>query len=158
MRILMTGFEPFGGERINPSWEAVSLLPGEIGGAEIVKRRLPVTYAGSEAALAWLVGDLKPDYVIAAGQAGGRTGVAVECCAVNRDHSDRPDNAGETRTYAPISSAGAAAYFTDAPVERIVAAVRGAGLPCAPSFFATSIASLRVNEQRSLIAARSWEL
>ena len=62
--------------------------------------------------------------------------MAVECCAVNRDHSDRPDNAGETRTYAPISSAGAAAYFTDAPVERIVAAVRGAGLPCAPSFFA----------------------
>ena len=89
MRILITGFEPFGGERINPSWEAVSLLPNEIGGADLIKRRLPVSYAGSETALARLTGELRPDYVIATGQAGGRTGVSVECCAVNHDHADR---------------------------------------------------------------------
>lgn len=136
MRILMTGFEPFGGEKKNPSWEAVSRLPDKLCGAEIMRRRLPVTYAGSEAELTRLTEELRPGYVIATGQAGGRTGVSVECCAVNRDHSDRPDNAGETRRYAPISQSGAAAYFTDAPVEKIVAAVRGAGLPCAPSFSA----------------------
>lgn len=136
MRILITGFEPFGGEKINPSWEAVSRLPDKIGGAEIVKRRLPVSYVGSEAALARLVGELKPDYVVATGQAGGRTGISVECCALNRDHANAPDNGGETRLYAPIAESGPAAYFTDAPVERIVGAVCEAGLPCAPSFSA----------------------
>ena len=136
MRILFTGFSPFGGEKINPSWEAVSRLPDKIGGAEIVKRRLPVSYAGSEAALARLIGEIRPDYVIAAGQAGGRTGISVECCALNRDHADMPDNDGDRRLYAPIAEGGPAALFTDAPVERLVEAVRGAGHACAPSFSA----------------------
>jgi pyroglutamyl-peptidase len=136
MRILMTGFEPFGGETVNPSWEAVSLLQDEMGGAAVSKRRLPVAYAGSEAELAKLIAELKPDYVILTGQAGGRTGVSVECCAINMDHANIPDNAGEKRLFSPISPSGAAAYFTDAPVEKIVESVRAANLPCAPSFSA----------------------
>lgn len=136
MRILITGFEPFGGEHINPSWEAVSRLPDKIGGAEIVKRRLPVSYAGSEAALARLIDELKPGYVIATGQAGGRTGISVECCALNRDHTEMSDNDGDRRLYAPIAEGGSAALFTDAPAARIIEAVREAGLPCAPSFSA----------------------
>ncbi len=136
MRILITGFEPFGGEKINPSWEAVSRLPDKIGGTEIVKRRLPVSYAGSEAALARLIGEIRPDYVIATGQAGGRTGISVECCALNRDHAERPDNDGDQRLYAPIAEGGPGALFTGAPAARIVEAVRESGLPCAPSFSA----------------------
>ena len=136
MRILMTGFEPFGRERINPSWEAVFLLPDEIGGAQVSKRRLPVTYAGSEAALWRLMDELRPDFVIATGQAGGRSAVSIECCTINMDHADAPDNAGETRRYLPIAPSGAAAYFTSAPVQRIVDAVCAENLRCAPSFSA----------------------
>ncbi len=136
MRILTTGFEPFGRETINPSWEAVSRLPDEIHGIEIVKRRLPVSYAASEALLAHLMDEISPGYVIATGQAGGRTGVSVECCALNRDHADAPDNDGDRRQFAPITKNGTAAFFTGAPVERIVAAVRAENLACAPSFSA----------------------
>lgn len=136
MHILMTGFEPFGAEKINPSWEAVALLPEKIGDVEIVKRRLPVTYAGSEATLRRLLDEIKPDYTICTGQAGGRTGVSVECCAINRDHAEAPDNAGERRLFTPISASGAAAYFTDAPVERIIETACAAGFACNPSFSA----------------------
>lgn len=135
-KILFTGFEPFGGERVNPSWEAVRLLTGEINGAEIIKASVCVEYAGSGAAIRALIDRHAPDAVVCCGQAGGRKSVTPEFCAINMDHADSPDNAGETRRYAPISKDGPAAYFTSAPVEKIVAAANAAGLACAPSFHA----------------------
>lgn len=135
-RILVTGFEPFGGEPVNPSWEAVRALPDEIPGASLCKARIPVEYRRAEEALLRLLETENPDLTFLCGQAGGRSRVSVECCAINRDHSDAPDNAGEIRRYQPIRPDGPAAFFTDLPVEAMVAAAQAAKVPCEPSFSA----------------------
>jgi len=136
VRILVTGFEPFGGERINPSWEAVKLIPDRINGAEIVKAPVCVEYEKSGHVLRQLIAEYKPDGVICCGQAGGRKAVTPEMCAINRDHAEAPDNAGETRHYMEIIPGGENAYFTTLPVEKMVDAVKSAGIACAPSFSA----------------------
>ena len=135
-RILVTGFEPFGGETVNPSWEAVRALPEEIPGGRLVKAQIPVEYEKSGAELRRLLEKENPDLTILCGQAGGRKWVCVECCAINRDHAQAPDNAGEVRRYRPIAPEGPAAYFTDLPVEKMVAEAQAAGVPCEPSFSA----------------------
>lgn len=135
-RILVTGFEPFGGEQVNPSWEAVRALPDEISGAAVRKFQIPVEYRRAEEELLRLLEAENPDLTILCGQAGGRKKISVECCAINRDHADAPDNAGEVRRYRPIRPEGAAAYFTDLPAEAMVAAAQAAGAPCEPSFSA----------------------
>lgn len=135
-KILFTGFEPFGGEKVNPSWEAVRRMPDTIGGAQIVKARLCVEYARSAEAIRALIAEHKPDAAVCCGQAGGRRAVTPEVCAINRDHADAPDNAGEVRRYAEIVPGGESAYFTALPVEKLVDAVKAAGVACAPSFSA----------------------
>ncbi len=135
-KILFTGFEPFGGEKVNPSWEAVRRMPDTIGGAQIMKARLCVEYARSAEAIRALIAEHKPDAAVCCGQAGGRRAVTPEVCAINRDHADAPDNAGEVRRYAEIVPGGESAYFTALPVEKLVDAVKAAGVACAPSFSA----------------------
>ena len=135
-KILFTGFQPFGGEKINPSWEAVRLMPDEIGGAEIIKEEVCVEYAKSGPDILALIEKHAPDAVVCCGQAGGRKAVTPETCAINMDHAKAADNCGEVRMYSPISENGPAAYFTDAPVKEIVEAAEAAGLACAPSFHA----------------------
>lgn len=135
-KILFTGFEPFGGEKVNPSWEAVRRMPDTIGGAQIVKAQLCVEYARSAEAIRALIAEHKPDAAVCCGQAGGRRAVTPEVCAINRDHADAPDNAGEVRRYEEIVPGGESAYFTALPVEKLVDAVKAAGVACAPSFSA----------------------
>lgn len=135
-KILFTGFEPFGGERVNPSWEAVRRMPDIIGGAQIVKAQVCVEYARSAETIRALIAEHRPDAAVCCGQAGGRRAVTPEVCAINRDHADAPDNAGEVRRYAEIIPGGESAYFTALPVERLVDAVKAAGVACAPSFSA----------------------
>lgn len=135
-KILFTGFEPFGGEEVNPSWEAVRRMPDIIGGAQIVKEKVCVEYARSAEVIRALIAEHKPDVAVCCGQAGGRRAVTPEVCAINRDHADAPDNAGEVRRYAEIIPGGESAYFTALPVEKLVDAVKAAGLACAPSFSA----------------------
>lgn len=135
-KILFTGFEPFGGETVNPSWEAVRLLPDEINGAQIIKARVCVEYARSEVQLKALIREHEPDIVVCCGQAGGRRAVTPEVCAINRDHADAPDNAGEVRRYSEIIPGGEGIYFAKLPVEKLVENVKAAGIPCAPSFSA----------------------
>jgi len=133
MKILITCFEPFGGEAINPGAEAVGLLPDKIGGAAIIKARLPVVFGESINALyAALDADL-PDAVICIGQAGGRASIAIERVAINIDDAKSPDNAGNTPTDATIFADGPAAYFATLPIKAIVADLRGAGIPAAIS-------------------------
>lgn len=135
-KILFTGFEPFGGEKINPSWEAVRLLPDEINGVSIIKKQVCVEYAKSGEVLKTLIAEYAPDAVVCCGQAGGRRAVTPEMIAVNFDHAEAPDNCGEVRRYAPIAVGGEKAYFTALPVEKMVDAVKAADIPCAPSFSA----------------------
>ena len=100
-RILVTGFEPFGGERVNPSWEAVRALPDEISGAAVRKFQIPVEYRRAEEELLRLLEAENPDLTILCGQAGGRKKISVECCAINRDHADAPDNAARCGAIGP---------------------------------------------------------
>lgn len=129
MKVLVTGFEPFGGEKINPSWEAVKALPGEVGGAEIVKKRLPVTFRGVREVLPRLIVEERPDVVIMTGQAGGRPNVTVERVAINVMDSTMPDNEGFAPEDEPVFEGAPAAYFSTLPIKAIVRALRGAGIP-----------------------------
>ena len=94
MDILFTGFEPFGGEKINPSWKAVAMLPDEIAGARIHKLCLPVEYQGAARMAQAEFARISPNVVVMVGQAGGRSGISIERVALNLDDATVADNAG----------------------------------------------------------------
>lgn len=125
VKILVTGFEPFGPDAVNAAWEAVSRLPEAIGGAEIVKRRLPVEYEAGPARLEALA----PDAVLSVGQAAGRAALTPELVGINWKDASLPDNAGVLCQGEPIDPAGADAHFSSLPVKEMVSAIRGAGVP-----------------------------
>lgn len=130
MRVLVTGFDPFGGEKINPAFEAVKHLPDIIAGAEIIRLEIPTSFSGSEKAVTEAVKKYLPDIVISVGQAGGRSCVTVEQTAVNLADAKIPDNDGVLLSGVKLKEDGENAYFTSLPVHRAVECVRNAGLPC----------------------------
>lgn len=122
MKILVTGFAPFGNDILNPSYEAVKLLPEQIAGAEIIKKELPVVFQkGGEAAIE-AIREMKPDAVVLVGQAGGRTAITPERVAINCEdcRPDFPDNAGNAPGDAKIVEDGPDAYFSTLPIRKIV--------------------------------------
>lgn len=133
MKILVTGFEPFGGETKNPALEVVRCLPKSIEGAEIVCLEVPVTFHQSAAVLAESLASLKPDAVLCIGQAGGRFGLTPERVAINQDDASIPDNSGQQPIDLPIQADGQPAYFSSLPIKAMVAAIREAGLPASVS-------------------------
>lgn len=127
--VLLTGFEPFNGAAINPSWEAVHALDGWSGpDFQVVARQLPCVFGGANLALLEAIDALKPDIVIAVGQAGGRPDISVERVAINVDDASIFDNAGQQPVDAPIAAGGPAAYFSTLPIKAIVRALRVRGL------------------------------
>lgn len=133
MKILVTGFDPFGGEAINPAWEAVSRLPKEIEGAEIVTVQIPTVFGDSAKRLFEAVEQQQPDAVVCVGQAGGRFGITPERVAINVDDARIADNKGQQPLDTVIQADGAPAYFTTLPVKAMVEAVKAAGLPASLS-------------------------
>ena len=129
MKALVTGFEPFGGERINASLEAVRRLPTQIGSIEIVTAALPTSYARSLAALEAAIARAQPDLVLCVGQAGDRAALCVERVAVNLQDARIPDNDGAQPVDRPIVPGGPAAYLATLPVRAAVASLRAAELP-----------------------------
>lgn len=129
MKIIVTGFAPFGGERINPSYEAVKLLPDELDGCQLIKLELPVSYDACLSILDWMMTLHHPDGVICLGQAKGRTAITPEMVAINLKHSMSPDNIGVTYHDTPVMSDGPAAYFTTLPVRDMVNHLQEAGIP-----------------------------
>ena len=127
MKILVTGFEPFGGETVNPAWEAVRALPNEIGGAQIVRLRLPVTFDGCLPPLIDMIKREQPDAVLCIGQAGGRAAITPERVAINLDDARIPDNDGFQPVDAPVVPGGPAAYFSTLPIRAMAEAMRAAG-------------------------------
>ena len=143
--VLMTAFEPFGGETINPSWEAVRALEGkQIGGATIVIRQLPVVFSEVLNVLNRALEEVKPDAVLSVGQAGGRSDITVERIGINVDDARIPDNAGNQPVDEPIVAGGPTAYFSRLPIKAIVAAVREAGIPASVSQTAGTFTCNRV--------------
>jgi len=135
--VLLTGFEPFGGDAANPSGEAVHLVASRWTGPELlVTAVLPVTFAGAAARLRELIGEHRPDVVIAAGLAGGRTAIGVERVAVNLVDARIPDNDGEQPVDVPSIPDAPAAHFATLPVKEIVRRIAAAGIPVELSYSA----------------------
>ena len=136
MKILITGSDPFGGETVNPAYEAVKLLPDTIAGAEIIKLEVPTRFHRAGAVLEDAMQRHKPDAVICVGQAGGRAAITPEKVAINLMDGRIPDNAGYQPVDVPIREDGETAYFTCLPVKAMVQRMRDAGIPAAVSYTA----------------------
>ncbi len=134
--ILFTGFEPFGGETVNPALEAVRLLPDSAGGMPIRRLRLPTSFRRAGETLLEAVDAWRPKAVVCVGQAGGRKTVTPEKVAINYIDARIPDNDGAQPADVPIRADGPAAYFATLPVRAIDEAIRAAGVPCAVSYSA----------------------
>ncbi|MBB5935323.1 pyroglutamyl-peptidase I [Streptomyces zagrosensis] len=133
-RVLLTGFEPFGGEPVNPSWTAVQLAVKEpLAGVEFHTAELPCVFGAALDALHAAVEAADPDVVLCVGQAGGRTDITVERLAINVDDARIPDNAGAQPIDEPVIPGGPAGYFAALPVKACVAAAREAGVPASVS-------------------------
>jgi len=129
MKILVTGFDPFGGETTNPAIEAVKQLPDKIAGADIVKLEVPTVFNRCAEVVRMAILAEQPDVVLSIGQAGGRAALTPELVAINLSDGRIPDNAGQQPVDQPIQPAGATAYFTQLPIKAMVRAIRAAGLP-----------------------------
>lgn len=136
MKVLVTGFDPFGGEAVNPAFEAVKLLPDEIGGAEIIKLEIPTVFSKSGPAVEEGIKKYEPDVVINVGQAGGRSCVTIEQVAINLAEARIPDNDGEQPSGELLQKDGEPAYYATIPVKAVVKNVREHGIPCHISYTA----------------------
>ena len=128
--VLLTGFEPFGGEQVNPSWQAVSALHGmRIAGHRVVARELPVAFGASLKTLRAALREVRPSLVICVGQADGRAQLSLERVAINIDDARIADNDGRQPVDQPVVDGGPAAYFTTLPIKAMREALRAAGFP-----------------------------
>ena len=137
-KMLITGFEPFGGESINPSWEAVARLPDEIGNWSLTKVRIPVEFGVAADTVMQVAEKIVPDAIVCVGQAGGRDAVTPELVGINLRHSSAPDNGGYQPTDEPVVAGGADAYFSTLPVRKMAEATVAVGVPSSVSYSAGS--------------------
>jgi len=133
MKILLTAFSPFGGEKINPSLEAVKLVKDKILETDIIKLEVPTVFGKSIKIVADAIEKEKPDYVLCIGQAGGRYGITPERVAINIDDARILDNEGNQPIDRPIFADGEPAYFSNLPVKSMVEEIRKEGLPASLS-------------------------
>ena len=133
MKILVTGFDPFGGEQVNPALEAVKSLPSVIHGAEIRWVEIPTVFYKSAEVLEAEINRYHPDVVLCIGQAGGRASLTPERVAINQDDARIPDNQGNQPIDEPIRMDGEAAYFSTLPIKAMVEAIKSEGLPATVS-------------------------
>lgn len=128
MKILLTGFEPFGGESANPSWEAVAHLPDRLGEAELIKCKLPTSYMRAVPCLKEAIDKSHPDIVICIGQNGKSGSIHLETTAVNYADSREPDNDGVILQEQKIAVDGEEGYAVRLPVQRLKEALEREGL------------------------------
>lgn len=133
MKVLITGFDPFGGESINPALEAVKQLPDTIEGAKVIKLEIPTVFRKSLEKIEENIIKHNPDVVISIGQAGGRFGITPERVAINIDDARIPDNETNQPIDIPIFEDGDAAYFTTLPIKAMVKEMQDNGIPASVS-------------------------
>lgn len=136
MKILVTGFEPFGGQAVNPAYEAVRRLPASIAGADIVTAEIPVVYRKGPAAIEAAIVAEHPDMVLCVGQAGGRAQITPEFVGINYVNFRIPDNEGNQPLAERLEEDGPDAYFATLPVQAMADAALKAGIPSAVSYTA----------------------
>lgn len=132
MKVLLTGFEPFGGETINPSWEMVKAVQAPAG-MQLEKMLLPVSFRKAPALIEEKIKSFRPDVILSLGQAGGREGISLERIAVNLADARIADNDGFQPRDEALQAAGPAAYFSTLPLRRMEAVLQAAGLPASLS-------------------------
>lgn len=133
MKILVTGFDPFGGEAVNPALETVKRLPEKIGKAEIIRLEIPTVWQKSLRTIERAIEKYDPDVILSVGQAGGRADITVERVGINVDDYRIPDNEGNQITDEPVVPGGPAAYFVTVPIKAMVAKMRERGIPASVS-------------------------
>ena len=137
-QLLITGFDPFGGESVNPAWEAVKSLPDEIGTWTLTKLQIPTVFGEAANTVLKTVDTMPtpPDVILCIGQAGGRAAVTPEFVAINYRRASIADNAGTLISESPILADAPAAYFATVPVQRMTAAISDAGIRAQTSYSA----------------------
>ena len=128
-RLLITGFSPFGGDGINPAWQAVAALPETVGAWALHKRELPATFRGAPKGMEEAIREVEPDAVLMIGLAAGRAAVTPERQGVNEKSARIPDNEGCQPQNEPVIPGGPEALYSTLPVEDMAEAIREAGVP-----------------------------
>ncbi|MGM0217486.1 pyroglutamyl-peptidase I [Enterococcus sp. AZ126] len=136
MKVLVTGFDPFGGDSINPAYEAVKMIPNEVAGAEIIKLEIPTVFKESGEVVEAAIREHNPDIVICVGQAGGRSAISFERVAINLAEARIPDNKGNQPIGTKLEEDGETAYFTTLPIKAMMKNVQKHGLPAYISYTA----------------------
>ena len=136
MKILVTGFDPFGGEKINPAFEVIKQLPDLISNVEVIKLQIPTAFYSSIELTIDKIKEVHPDFVLNIGQAGGRFDISVEKLAINLSDARIPDNMGQQPIDAAIDENGDTAYFSTLPVKAIVQEIRNVNIPASLSYTA----------------------
>lgn len=129
MKILLTAFDPFANEKINPTLEVLKKLEDNILNAQIIKLKLPTIFDKSSKILEEKIKEIKPDFILSLGQAGGRSKITAERVAINVDDASIKDNAGEKPIDQKIRIDGKNAYFSTLPIKAIVGEIKKAGIP-----------------------------
>lgn len=132
-KLLITGFDPFGGEKINPAWEAVKLLPDTVGQYRLYKQQIPTVFQKAGEKVLSVAREICPDVILCIGQAGGRAAVTPERVAINVRDARIDDNEGNRPVDEPCVPGGPAAYFSTVPIKKMMEAIRAAGCPAAVS-------------------------
>ena len=133
MKILITGFDPFGGENINPALEAVKILPSNILGSEVIKHEIPTVFRKSLLCIEEAIIKYNPDVVLSIGQASGRFAIMPERVAINLDDARIPDNEKNQPIDEKIYENGENAYFSNLPIKAMVEEMKNDNIPAAVS-------------------------
>ena len=133
MKILVTGFDPFGGEETNPAIESVKRIDENIEGAEIIKLEIPTVFHKASDVVEAKIKEVKPDVILSVGQAGGRYGITVERVAINEDDARIEDNEGNQPIDVKIREDGAPAYFASLPIKAMVGEIKKENIPASVS-------------------------
>lgn len=136
MKILVTGFDPFDKETINPAFEAVKKLPDKIKDAEIIKLEIPTSFEKSKIEIEKAIEKYSPNIVLSVGQAGGRNEITLEKVAINLMEARIKDNDGYQPSDTPVREDGETAYFTNLPLKNMLVHMRENGIPANISYTA----------------------
>lgn len=135
-KLLVTAFDAFGGETINPALQVLEALPDSLHGLQLLKLQVPTVFGDSLIELKQAITYHAPDAVLCLGQAGGRADITVERVAINLMDAGMPDNKGQVPKDAPVVPGGPAAYFSTLPVKAMVEAMLDADVPASVSYTA----------------------
>lgn len=136
MEILLTAFDPFGGAKINPAWEAVSRVKKNWEDSHVTPLLVPTVFGEAEKLVLETAEKISANVILCVGQAGGRYGISVERVALNLDDASIPDNRGNQPVDQRISETGETAYLSTIPVKAVVSAIQQAGVPAEISYTA----------------------